>query len=100
MEVYKTSPISFDKELIKTNYEKLKPNMIFQSEAPAPEEIVVHKHNRDTASYTYSLSSSMGETFLTVVTRVNVMTEKCITKKKKIYNTKLCLHFFLELKYY
>ena len=44
---------------------KKKPNMISQSEAPEPEEIVVRKHQRYTASNTYYLSSSMGETGLT-----------------------------------
>ena len=49
MEVYKTFLAPFDKELIKEKYEK-KENMISQSEAPLPEEIVVRKHQRDTAS--------------------------------------------------
>ena len=44
--------VPFDIELIKTKYEKQKPNMISQSEAPAPEEIEVHKHR------TYKLSST------------------------------------------
>ena len=57
--------------------------MIHQSEAPAPEEIVVHKHQRDASYYTSSLSSSTVETGLTVGTRVNATPEKCITKKKK-----------------
>ena len=39
-----------------TKYEKQKTNMISQSEAPAPEEIVVQKHQRDTASYTCYVS--------------------------------------------
>ena len=64
--------------MIKTKYEKQKPNMISQLEAPAPEEIVVRKHQRDTASHKSSLSSSMGETVLTGVTRVNVTPEKRI----------------------
>ena len=50
MEVYKMFSVPLDKELIKKKDEKKKPNMISQSEAPAPEEIVVHKHQRDTAS--------------------------------------------------
>ena len=37
MEVYKTFPVLFDKELTKTKYGKQKPNMISQSEALAPE---------------------------------------------------------------
>ena len=69
--------------MIKTGYEKQKPNIISRSEAPSPEEIVVLKHQRDTDSYTYYLSSSTVETRLTVVTRVNVTPEKHIPKKKK-----------------
>ena len=65
MEVYKTFIIPLDKELTKTKYEKKKPNMISQSEAPAKEEIVVLKNQRDTAYHTSSLSSSTGETGLT-----------------------------------
>ena len=57
--------------------------MIYQSEAPAPEEILVRKHQRDASSYTSSLSSPTVETGLTVGTRVNESPEKCITKKKK-----------------
>ena len=64
--------VPFDVELIKAKYEKQKPNVISQSEAPAPEEIVVHKHQRDTASSAYSLSSSTGETGLTGGTLVSV----------------------------
>ena len=45
--------------------------MIYQSEAPAPEEIVLHKHQRDAYSYTSSLSSPTIETGLTVGKRVN-----------------------------
>ena len=60
-----------------------KTNMISQSEAPEPEEIVVRKHQRYTASVTYSLASSTGETGLTGGTRVNVTPEKRIPKKKK-----------------
>ena len=55
MEVYKTFLIPCDKDFIKRKYEKQKPNMISQSEAPALEEIVVCKHQRNTASVTYSL---------------------------------------------
>ena len=51
-----------DKELINTKYEKQKPNMISQSEAPVPEQIVVRKHLRDTASYISPVYSSTGET--------------------------------------
>ena len=83
MQVYKTFIVLFDKELIKKKYEKQKPNMVSQSEAPAPEEIVVRKHQRDTDYYTYSLYSSTGETGLTVGTRVNMTPEKRIPKKKK-----------------
>ena len=57
--------------------------MIYQSEAPYPEEIVVRKHQRDTASVTTYLSSSTGETGLTGGTRVNVTPEKLIPKKNK-----------------
>ena len=57
--------------------------MISQSETPVPEEIVVRKHQRDTASYTSSLSSEMGKTGLELGTRVNVTPEKRIPKKKK-----------------
>ena len=57
--------------------------MIHQSEAPAPEEIVVHKNQRDASSYTSSLSLPTAETGLTVGKRVNETPEKCITKKKK-----------------
>ena len=53
--------------------------MISQSEAPAPEEIEVHKHVRDT-SY---LSAATGETCLPGGTRVSVTPEKHIPKKKK-----------------
>ena len=56
MEVHKAFLVSFDIELIKKKYEKQKPNMISQSEAPAPEEIEVRKHQRDTAFYTPYLS--------------------------------------------
>ena len=57
--------------------------MIFQSEALAPKEIVVRKHQRDTASYKSSLPSSTGETGLTVGTRVSLTPEERIPKKKK-----------------
>ena len=57
--------------------------MIYQSEAPAPEEIVVCKHQRDTAYHTSSLSLLTGETDLTGRTRLNVTPEKRIPKKKK-----------------
>ena len=53
--------------------------MISQSEAPAPEEIEVHKHRRDK----YSLSAATGEIGVTGVTRVTVIAEKHIPKKKK-----------------
>ena len=59
--------------------------MISQSEAPAPEEIEVHKHRRDTASYTSYLSSATLETGVTGGTRVSLMPEIRIPKKKKIY---------------
>ena len=36
MEVYKTFFVPFDNGLIKRKYEKQKPNMISQSDAPAP----------------------------------------------------------------
>ena len=57
MEVYKTFVVPFDNELIKKKYEKQKPNVIYRSEAPVPEEIVVRKHQRDASSDTYSLYS-------------------------------------------
>ena len=53
--------------------------MISQSEAPAPEEIEVHKHWR----YVPSFYSATGETSLTGGTRVSVTPEKRIPKKKK-----------------
>ena len=53
--------------------------MIYLSEEPAPEEIEVHKHRRNT----YSLSSATGKTSLTGGTRVSVTLEKRIPKKKK-----------------
>ena len=62
--------------------------MISQSEAPALEEIVVHKHQINTASHTYSLSSSTIETGITGGTRVNVTPEKRIPKKNKCIKSK------------
>ena len=53
--------------------------MIYQSEAPAPEEIEVHKNRRDISS----LSALTGETGLIGGTRVNVTPETRITKKRK-----------------
>ena len=53
--------------------------MISPSEAPAPEEIEVHKHQR----YLSSLSEATGKTGLTGGTRVSVTPEKRIPKKKK-----------------
>ena len=79
MELYKTFRVLFDKKLII----KKRPNMITQSEEPAPEEIVVRKYQRYTSSYTSYLSSSTVETGLTGVTRVNVTPEKLIPKKHK-----------------
>ena len=98
--MYKTFFVPFDKEFINRKYEKQKPNMISQSDEPAPEELVVRKKLRHTASVTSSLSSSIGESGLSGVTRVNVTPEKRITKKNKYISPKLCLHFFLEIKYY
>ena len=60
--------------------------MISQSEAPAPEEIEVHKHQRDTSSYTYYLSSETVETGLTGGTRVSLTPEKRIPNNRE--NTK------------
>ena len=57
--------------------------MIYQSYAPAPEEVVVRKKNKDTDSVTSSLSSSMGESGLTGGTKVNVTPEKRIPTKHK-----------------
>ena len=62
--------------------------MISQSEAPAPEEIEVRKHQRSTASYNSSLYSEMGETGLTVGKIVSVTPEKRIPKKKKNIKSK------------
>ena len=42
--------------------------MITQSEAPSPEQIEVHKHQR----YIYSSTADTGETGLTLVTRASV----------------------------
>ena len=97
MEVYKTFLAPFDKELIKEKYEK-KENMISQSEAPLPEEIVVRKHQRDTASYKFSLSSSTGETGLTVWKILNVTPEKRIPKKKDNIKYKFLSPFLPENK--
>ena len=73
--------------------------MISQSDAPAPEELVVRK-KKDTAFVTYSLYLSTGESGLTGVTIVNLTPKKRIPKKNKYTNPQLCLHFFLEIKYY
>ena len=59
--------------------------MISQSEAQAPEDIEVHKHQRDTASCKYYLSSATGETGLTGGTRVSLTPEKRISKEEEIY---------------
>ena len=56
--------------------------MISQSNAPAPEEVVVRRKQIDTASITSSLSSSTGESYLTGGTRVNVTPEKRIPNKQ------------------
>ena len=55
--------------------------MISQSEAPAPEEIVVHKNRR----YTSSLSAATGETYLTGGTRVSTAPENTHRKEKEKY---------------
>ena len=68
-------------------------NLISQSDAPATEEKVLRKHQRDTASVTYYLSSSTGESGLTGETRVNVMPEKRIPKKKKYIKPKALFAF-------
>ena len=68
--------------MINRKYEKPKPHMISQSDAPAPEEVVVCK-KIDTSSVTSYLSSSTGKSCLTGGTRVNVTPEKRITKKHK-----------------
>ena len=60
--------------------------MISQSEAPASEEIEVHKYRRDTSSSTSYFSSVTVETGLTCLTggtRVSLTPEKRIPKKKK-----------------
>ena len=56
--------------------------MITQSEAPAPEEIEVHKHRRDISA----LSEATVYTGLTGGTKANVTPEKLTPKKKKTYN--------------
>ena len=43
----------------------------------------MHKHRRDTASYTFSLSSDTWEKCLSGGTRLSVTLEKLIPKKKK-----------------
>ena len=58
--------------------------MISQSEAPAPEEVVVSKHQRYSASHKSSLYSSTGEIGLKGGKRVNVTPKKRITKKKNV----------------
>ena len=67
--------------------------MISQSEVPAPEEIEVLKNRRDTAYYTYSLSSATGETVLTGGTSVSATPEKIIPKKKKNIKSKALYPF-------
>ena len=62
--------------------------MIYQSEAPAPEEMLVRKHQRDTYSCEISLSSSTEKTGLTGGTRVSVTLDKRIPKKKKYIKPK------------
>ena len=42
--------------------------MITKSEAPSPEQIEVHKHQR----YIYSSTAETGETCLTLVTKASV----------------------------
>ena len=54
-------------------------NVITQSEALAPEEIEVHKHQR----YLSALSESTVETALTVGTRSSAALGKLVPKKKK-----------------
>ena len=80
----------FDKEAINTKYVKNWPNSITQSEAKAPEEIVLHKLWADISV----LSGATGETSsgLTGVTRASVTPEKHITKNQKTKNPPLCLH--------
>ena len=70
--------------------------MISQSDALAPEEIVVRRHQWYTASVTSSLSSSTGESGLTGITRLNVTPEKRILKKKKKYIKPKALSTFLS----
>ena len=53
--------------------------MISQSEEPAPEEIEVQKHWRDT----FYFSSATVETVLTGGTRLSLTPEKRIPKKKE-----------------
>ena len=93
-ELYTASIAPFDEEYIKTNYEKQWPNMISISEAPYLEEREAHKHQRDTDSYTSSLSLATGETGLTGGTRLSLTPEKRIPKKKKILKS-LALSPFL-----
>ena len=56
--------------------------MISQSDAPAPEEVLVRKKKRYSFCYVY-LSSSTGESGLTGGTRVNLTSEKRIPKNHK-----------------
>ena len=98
-ELYTKFIVPFDEEFIKKSCEK-RANIISKSEAPAPEEIEVQKHRRDTACYTSYFSSSTGETGLTGGTRVSLTPGKRIPKKKKNINPYLCLHFFLKIKDY
>ena len=62
--------------------------MIYQSDAPAPEEVVVRKHRIDTASITSSLFSSPVESGLIGWTSVNLTPDKRIPKKKKNIKSK------------
>ena len=73
--------------------------MISQSEAPAPEEIEVHKHQRDTSYYTYSLSSETVETGLTGGTRVSLTPEKRIPNNRGNIKSK-ALSLFLPVNKY
>ena len=74
--------------MINRKYDKQKPNIISQSDSPAPEELELPKKQRDAASVKPSLYSSTGESGLTGVTRVNLTPYKRIPKKQKYIKPK------------
>ena len=82
MKLHKTFVVPFDKKSIKTKYIKNGPNSITQSEAPAPEEIFLHKLWADLSL----LSGATGEKIsgLTGVKISSETPENLIPKKKEI----------------